>query len=325
MATSTGDHQKLLDRLTQRDRRWIYALAAILVLLGLLILLASISFQFPNDIWSRFLSEIGVALIIAGLLMAGSERYLKESLFAEIEDNISATLESFRVTAFDLQQYQRLPPELRKGLRDRVLSAPVIQRDVTYEYCLSELTIDAIPAYKALVTSRSLYVNISAEQQRFDVTETLPSYSFSDNMLDYGFRKMTSKIKGQSEPPDVIVSQVIKNHVSETDPGPLIFRRSTTLDSGDELSVMFEGVAYLRSDDWISLEAFLPTIDMVCITSGQGLSFNGQPGNALIDIWDLKLEDGGKYRWILNGAILPGQGFDIWVEDDQQTTEQESI
>ena len=285
---------------------------------GVVILLLSILANFPNPIWSSLLSEIGIASTIAGILMAGSERYLKESLFAEIEANIADTLESFRVTAFDLQQYQRLPPELREGLRDRVLDAPVIQRDVTYEYSFSEQNIDGETAYRAEVASHSTYVNISTEHQRFDVTETLPSCSFDEKKDHHGFQKMISEKEDQSEPPEVIVSQVIKSYVSTTDAGPLVLRRRATLDSGAELIVRFEAVAYLRSDDWISLEAFLPTIDMVCVTSGAGLRFNGQPGNALIDMWDLKLEGDGKYRWKLNGAILPGQGFDVWIADDNQ-------
>lgn len=294
----------------------LYLLAVLFVAIGLALIVVGLWVVDPKEWWLKALSEVGIASIIAGLLMVGSERYLKEGLFSEIETKISATLDSFRVTAFDLQQYGRLPAPLRERLRDRILGAPVIQRDVTYKYELSKVQIDDEPAYRASVTACSVYVNLSAERQRPIVKESLPAFSFQEKQSDYGFQKITSMLKGKGEFPSDLVPQVIQNYVSSREAGPTLFMREAALDSGAELNVKFEGVAYLGPDDWISLEAFLPTINMACVTSGPDLKFSGQAGDALSDIWQLTPGNAREDRWELKGGILPGQGFDLWFEDD---------
>ena len=129
---------------------------------------------------------------------------------------------------------------------------------------------------------------------------------------------MTSKIDGKGEFPAELVHQAIKSYSSSKGVGTTtLFEREATLDPDSELGIRFKGVAYFRPEEWIPLEAFLPTINMMCVTSGSGLTFNGQPGDALNDIWEVTKSDSGEYRWEIRGAVLPGQGFDIWFEEEE--------
>ena len=317
MSPPTGNSRRSRAWLS-RERSRLYVVALLFVVVGLLLIFISLGIEHSHERWSKAVSEAGIAAIIAGLLMGGSEWYLKESLFSEIQRNISETLESFRITAFDLQQFGRLPAPLRERLRDRVLQVPVIQQDVTYTYELSSTEIDGEEAFRALVTAESTYINLSTETQRFQVKELLPACTFEDRPDDYGFKKISSERKGGGEFPSELVSQVIQTHVSSRANGPMIFEREAVLDSGAELRIRFESVAYLHPDEWISIEAFLPTINMVCSTIGDGLGFRGQPGDALSDAWDMNLGESGENRWELRGAILPGQGFDLWFEETEE-------
>ena len=249
--------------------------------------------------------------------MAGAERYLKESLFSEIEAKFTQELASFATTAFDLQQFGRLPVPLRERLSARVLSAPVIQRDVSYRYDIVRVKSgDSDPYYKASVHIRSRYVNVTTSRQRFVVKEALPNpaEAFAEDREDYGFRRVTSELNGGGDFPEELLPQAILNCIS-TKAGSTLFIRDAALDPDGELSVSFEATAYLDLGETISLEAFLPTVNMACTTVGAGLTFSGQAGDALSDIWEVTLGEDGETRWELRGAILPGQGFDLWFEE----------
>ena len=303
-----------------RERWRLYALAIILLLAGLALIFLGLWLEHDHEWWSKFASELGIAAVIAALLLGSSEWYLKESLFAEIHHNITNTLDSFRVAAFDLQRFGRLPTELQERLRDRVLLASVIQRDLTYAYRLTQTTIGDEVAYRASVTATSTYENVSTDTQRFQIKEWLPQCTLDETPSDYGFRKIGSeKLRGDSDFPSELAAQVIQTHVLRRENGPTLFEREAVLASDAELKVTFESVVYLRPEEWISIEALRPTINMVCVTSGPGLTFSGQPGDALSDVWDMTIDESGGNRWELRGAILPGQGFDLWFEKDEDT------
>ncbi len=309
----------------RRERYGLYVLALIFIILGIGLVIAGLwvecisynSTDCLDDWWAKSLSEIGIAALIAGFLLGGSEWYLKETLFSEIETKISNTLDSFRVSAFDLQRFGQLPPPLQVRLRDRILGAPVIQTDLAYKYELSPVQIGDDKAYKAVVSSRSTFANLSDTQQRFTVKESLPASSFDTKQSDEGFQAVTSEIDGKGEFPSELVHQAIMSCSSSKGAGTTLFEREATLDPGSKLQIEFRGAAYLRPEEWIPLEAFLPTINMICVTSGADLTFNGQPGDALNDIWEVTKEDSGEYRWEIRGAVLPGQGFDIWFEEEE--------
>lgn len=358
----------------RRERWQIYFVATSLIALGLLCIGISPEIQHNSERWAKGIGEFGIALVIAGILMGGVERYLKESLFSQIESKFSKTLDSFATTAFDLQQFARLPVPLRERLRARVLSAPVIQRSVSYTYDLSlvekcdakptaesldessstqtdeedgqntespenqepcENGDDASPSvcndedgpdetddrklYRALVTACSTYVNLTTASQQFIVKESLPKSS-DRGRDDYGFRRITGRLTGDGDFPQELVPQAIQSYISHK-AGSMFFERGATLEPSAKLSVRFESIAYLDEDETISLEAFLPTVDMDCTTSGSGLDFSGQAGDALSDIWNVTLCGNDRIRWELNGAILPGQGFDIWFEESRASVE----
>ena len=320
MATSNPLESGSPGRWASLERYKIYAFALVLLLIGvLLIFLAGPQLEDHSERWSSAASELGIASVIAGALMAGVERYLKEQLFSEIDQKFSNSLVKFATTANDLQFFGRMPVPLRQRIRDQVLSAHVIQRDVAYTYELSPIEIDDARGFRASVSARSRYVNLSTSDQRFDVKEALPAFPFEERRGDYGFQKVTgSLVAGNGTFPAELVPQAIQNHIS-TKAGSTLFTREAVLESNAELVVTFEAIAYLDRDDVISLEAFLPTIDMTCTTSGPGLRFSGQAGDALGDIWDVDVGDHGERRWRLSGAILPGQGFDLWFEEDEDT------
>ena len=308
-----------------RDRWRLYMIAVIFFLGGLALIFIGLWIEHTSEWWSKAASEVGIAAVIAGLLIGGSEWYLKESLFSEIRDNVIRTLGSFQAAAFDIQQFGRFPAPLQQRLRDRLLRAPVIQEDVRYRYDLVSTAVGSEDAYRASVTVESTYVNVSTETQEFMVKQLLPSCNFEERPGDYGFQRITSEVKGRGDFPAELVTQVVQTHVSSRVNGPTIFERNAVLDAGAELKVKFESIAYLHPDEWISIEAFLPTINMVCETSGTGLEFSAQPSDALSDLWHMTIGASGENSWELRGAILPGQGFDLWIEETGDSEDRPTV
>ena len=298
--------QNLLSRLY---RSYISLLALAFVLVGIITGFVAFSMQGGEVFFQSALTELSIASFIAAVLLFVSDRFLKDRLFTDIKMNISTALKSFQDTAFDLHYYSRLPDDLRERVSDTVLAAPVIQRDVTYRYDLSETDIDGKLAYRAKISACSVYDNISSTRQRFAVRESLPPFNFEEVRNDYAFTRINSSIEGSGDFPSTLEPHGIRSDTSVRDDGSKVFARSASLDSDSTLQVKFEGVAYIRSDEWIAFEASLPTINMLCLTSGSGLEIRGQPGETQKDIWLAKAN-----HWELKGAVLPGQGFDIWIE-----------
>ena len=240
-----------------------------------------------------------------------SERYLKENLFSEINAKIALTLDTFHNTTLDLEHYKRLPDQIVRRLSTQILSAPVIQKNLTYkfEFDSATETIDGEPAYRATMISTSSYINITDEHQEFNVRESLPAYGFMEEREDYAFYRVTSDSTDDTVFPKKHSPQVIKTYISIREDRSKMFSRPSTLPPHSKLNVRFEGVVYLGEEEWIPLEAYLPTINLVCIASGDGLKFGGQPGDAVRDIWDAK-----DARWELQGAVMPGQVIEIWLE-----------
>ena len=306
------------------DQYRIYFIAVCLLAIGGVLVAFSPEIEGASTLLASMSSNFGIALITAGVLMAGVERYLKERLFAEIKGDFDNTLDSFAITAFDLQQFGRLPPPLRERLRSRVLRAPVIQRDVSYQYQLEPVANEGVTSYKGTVTASSTYVNLTTETQSFLVKEALPKGS-EGVPGDHGFRKITSNFpNGGGEFPSEMIPQGIANHIS-TKSGSIFFEREATLDPDSALTVTFESIAYLDQAETISLEAFLPTLRMACTTSGRGLVFEGQSGEAVSDMWEVKSAAAHETHWELGGAILPGQGFDVWFVEDENAGLESSV
>ncbi len=255
--------------------------------------------------------EFGIACVIAGLLLFVSEQYLKESLFSEINSRIALTLNTFHRTTLDLDNYKRLPDQIANRVSSTILGAPVIQKDLTYRFDFDTKThnIGGEPALRATMISTSTYVNITDEEQQCEVRESLPAYGLNEQRNDYDFYNVESDSTDEMVFPSKHSRQVIKNYISSREDRSKLFSRLATLPPGFKLKVKFEGVAYLGVEEWIPLEAYLPTINMVCIASGDGLKFGGQPGDAVRDIWDAS-ED----QWELRGAVMPGQVLEFWVE-----------
>lgn len=316
MTKPVDDRQQKLLLWFQRDRYRLVAFAAFLLILGIVILCLAHVYADRQHLLTTIGSEFGIAMIIAGVLIVGTERYLKERLFSDIEAQFTAKLQSFATTALELRQYGRLPTPLRERLRTRVLSAPVIQRDVTYEYVFEPYGSPDDKVYKAAINSHSTYVNLSTDAQTFDVKEALPILS-EENRPGSGFMKVTSQLQGKGAFPKELIPQAIENYIS-IKAGSRLFQRPAVLEPSAELQVSFSSVAYLDPSDTISLEAFLPTVNMVCTTSGSDLLFRGQAGDALSDMWHVMETESGETRWELKGAILPGQGFDVWFEEPSQ-------
>lgn len=255
--------------------------------------------------------EFGIACVIAGLLLFVSEQYLKEKLFDQITGQVAGTLDTFHRTTLDLQHYKRLPDQISKRLSTQILGAPVIQKDLTYrfQFDTKKHNIGGEPALRATMISTSTYVNITDEEQQCEVRESLPAYGFKEEREDYDFYNVESDSADDRVFPRKHSRQVIRNYISSREDRSKLFSRPSTLPPGFKLKVKFEGVAYLGVEEWIPLEAYLPTINMVCTASGDGLKFGGQPGDAVRDIWDARDD-----QWELRGAVMPGQVLEFWLE-----------
>ena len=152
------------------------------------------------------------------------------------------------------------------------------------------------------------------------VKESLPVFSLDTKQDDYGFQRITSKlVDGKGECPAVLGREAIESYSFSKGSGATLFSREATLESDAKMEIEFQGIAYLGSVDWISLEAFLPTIDMSCTTCGTGVKFYGQPSDALDDMWEVNPTSDGENCWQIKGAMWPGEGFDIWFDEERRS------
>lgn len=192
--SDNGELQKILRDLY---RSHVSRVVLFLLLIGVAAAAVAWQRQTTEEFLDTFVTELAIASFIAAVLLFVSDRLLKESLFSEIRSNISKSLGIFHQTAFDLHHYSRLPDDLRDRVSAKVLAAPIIKRDVTYKYLLTDIIIGGESGYKAEISLCCTYDNISLSEQQFEVKESLPPFGFSQQMADYAFHSITSKIRGK--------------------------------------------------------------------------------------------------------------------------------
>ena len=318
-----------------RERGWrpfgrasLVGVSILVILLGALFIVVSFlleeKLEDASEPWSLFSAEFGIALIIAGILTYAVEGYLREQLFDEIEQKVSAVLTSFETSAFDLMEFQRLPPELQEQARAQVLQVPVVQRDLELHYRLELLRLGDERAVRAEITSQSVYQNVTGQWQEVTVRASVVPLDeeLAPHVSDHGPTGITKgEGEGQSDFPDTLDGSTVSYFVV-TRRGTNWFERSTRLGPHARLEVRLEQVAYFFADDWVDIEALLPTVGMTCLADAEGLILRAAGDETLGDRWTQVPDSNGAKAWRLRGAALPGQGFQLrWQPAEPEADE----
>ena len=92
------------------DRLTFFLIMGGVILIGVVLFVVGINL---SDGWPRsLLTQLGLALITAGVVAMSTGWYLKERLFEEIASRVSDMLAEFRAEAIDAFHLQKLPHEL---------------------------------------------------------------------------------------------------------------------------------------------------------------------------------------------------------------------
>ena len=281
--------------------------------MGLVAVIVSIEFEEHTERWSKVLAEVGIASIIAGILAVAVERYLKERLFSAIDGHVADILESFKVSAFDVVTFRQLPAQFQARVRDRILGASVIQENSTYEYSFDVFKLGSTDAFRVATTITSTYRNLSGEHQEFEVREWLQSFDIdSDEPDDYGFCRVSSDSANASHFPPEVIPEMMRNEIVKRGDATW-FEGSGTLDAHESITITIHSVSYVEEGDWFSIEALRPTLGMQCVARGEDVTFTANPGEPVRDLWSVRNgEADGARRWEISGAVLPGQGFELF-------------
>ena len=125
-----------------KERLSLFALIAIVFLIGVVFILAAESVAKTNEFWGDFVRDLGIAVVISSVVAFAFERYLRERLYQQIEGRIASILDRFRLQAVDSFELQKLPQEILDVVRQEILAANVIDRNLQVHYEIEEFRID---------------------------------------------------------------------------------------------------------------------------------------------------------------------------------------
>ena len=237
---------------------------------------------------------------------------------------LSEVLTSFETSAFDLIKFQQLPPELQEQAREQVLHVPVIQRNLEVRYKLERRKLGDETVVRAEITSQSVYQNVTGQWQETTLRASIVPLDekLVPLVSDYGPTGITkTEEEGGSDFPEMLDGSAVSDLVV-TRRGTNWFERSTRLGPHARLGVLLQQVAYFFPDDWVDVEALLPTVGMTCLAEGEGLILRAAGDETLGDRWTPVADSDGAKAWRLRGAALAGQGFQLrWEPAESEADE----
>jgi hypothetical protein len=299
---------------------WLAALLLIIVsLIGTVVILLAAHFD-P----AQFFTEIGIALVIAGVVGLVVELYSKHMLFREVAEQSAAALAWFETDALDLVSFQRLPLDIREGIRAQVLRQRLVERDKDYAYTFELVERGGVRAAKVNFTIRTTYEHLYHDEEIVTIRQSIPALAAQLTAVvdDYGFHAVT---------PTVLLGNCTLTAMGRGNIEPFVapnpeleemsFTKEERLSGGGSVRVVYEGVLYFDLEDWMYIEVALPTLGMSVSAGGDDFVFRASPGDVLRNAtWNA---DSVKGVWRIGGVALPGQGVQLrWEHSDAAASDE---
>ncbi len=297
------------------ERVALYSLLAIVLLLGFVAVFGGLRLLCEGGFsWGEFWVAVGSSLIIAGVLGLAVDRFLKERLFDEVNRRISESLHVFETQAFDLVAFGQLPAALQNAVRTEVMTAPVIEEDVAYDYQFEKAPGDTTDVLRATITTSVMYMNVTGNREDFDIRHPVRAlYAEHANMgfADHGPDSVELEPRpGGTELP--LHLDRVNTWLNVSTQGNILwFTLRATLEPHAWVKVKFKDIRYVQTEDWDDFDAINPTINMV-VTAGATdvrLKFTGEPDLPLRG--SFREKSGDEHEWRVVGAMLPGQGIQV--------------
>lgn len=314
----------------KRDRIILLLILLVWFLAGLAMVFAGLwvgrDEEFP---WSEWLIGIGTAFVGASVVAAALERYLKDQVVEALHKRVSGILDDFAIRTKDASGIQRLPPELLQVIRDSLLEATVIERDVSLHLDIGviqlEVNIDPdedgnhleqVEALRAEVSAISIYENLRAERVDVDMQDggfPLPDrFNGVTGTNDAGFVSAKLEVlEGSVDPEFDLDVNMIGAFLTQKDERPY-FNRKVELGPRARVRVTLREIAYLEAEDWDNYTVDRPTINFSVSISVPGgkFRFKAYPDDVLLPFWKGSVDnESGEHEWHVRGALLPGQGL----------------
>ena len=257
-------------------------------------------------------------MVVASLVALVVERYLREELYADISARISSSLSEHRREALRAMHFQKtLPHEISDVVRNTVVEQPVIQRNVWCHFEMSPSTYSRVQVLAAKLTTSYELENVTETEQRTTIEEWTGEGDADLRRIrrikdTSGFVKCTIEpVVGSIEPLFRLNREELRAFLSRHR-GYVVLRREVTMSAKARARVTIEEMHYYHLDDSESYTVDRPTINLIIsVTSPPNvLRFSGEPGHVIEQFFSSKVEPGlGQWAWLVNGALLPGQGI----------------
>lgn len=294
------------------ERRQLYWLLAVVFLLGVVLLLVGILLKGSAGVtWGDLPYELGLAFVIAAVVVFVVERYLKETQHQEIREQ----MEAHRRESIDAIYFQKvLTPEISELVRRTVVEQPVIERERFYRYEMLVQDFEGEKYLKANITITSILENTTEGQQVTKWGDEVRLFKPAGAIEDPGFKEVgVSSSDGSSQFKDAfsLIGPNISPYLS-LKRGFQVFEREIRIPSKVRLKTVIRQLEYHGLDDWETLTADRPTVNMeveVIVPPGQ-FSFSGGPDHPIEANWSGSVDDdAGHHRWQITGGILHSQGI----------------
>lgn len=307
------------------DRIILFLILAIVIAMGVILLLVGL--RLNEGLWRNFLTQIGVALITAGILAMVTGWYLRERLFGEIADRVSDMLGEFRAEAIDAFHLQKLPHEILELIRKTVINQAVIQRNLTAHYQMRVVEIGGEPALRAEISSSSIYENLTADWQDSEIYEVGSALDDAFRGLpetqDSGFVSVRAAEaeSGSINPPVAVDKVSMRLYVNDHEGAP-IFRHAVRFSPNCRIKVTTLEINYFQLNDWENYPVTSPTITMEVSVSVVGDTFSlfVKPDDSLKYDFQPSVDPDGTVRGRITTALLPGQGMNLGWQPNGEVT-----
>ena len=269
------------------DRLTFFLIMGGVILIGVVLFVVGINL---SDGWPRsLLTQLGLALITAGVVAMSTGWYLKERLFEEIASRVSDMLAEFRAEAIDAFHLQKLPHELLVMIRKRVIEITVIERDRKAHYEMKLVSFNGGQVLRAEITSSSIYENLTTSSQPVEIYEEGAVFDTTPTDEETGFVGITAtNLDGNVEPAfDLRKADLGPPWVTDQDGQP-IFRRTLQFPPKCRVKVTTSEIGYFSTHDWDKYSVAKPTMNMELslAVSGGKFKLDVRPDEALLDSFD---------------------------------------
>ena len=289
------------------DRSRIFWILLAISLAGVVLLLGSHWGEDDGFPWRELLRDGGIALLIAGIIAFGVERYLRERLYEEISSDLSENLRLHREESIDAIHFQRrLPPELSEAIRRTVIDSPFVLRDCVAHYDMKPVrSVDGITLV-ATVVSTVIVENLSEETRKWRFKERISE--------DGGYQAISEVSLEGLEAFDeswVLNGPNIDPYISHQR-GDVIFGREVNFPPRASAKTRIVFTNEFQLTDGMIYGCAEPAINCEVTVSVPGgvFEFSGQPRHP-VDEWFTGSVDNerGEHSWKITGGLTPEQGI----------------